>query len=401
MKQITLEDVNNTILGTDIKIINYINITNLNDIKDISPHLFGVYVINLKYNESYIGMSKKGTRKNVIRGIKSRLLKHSCENWHKSIIESVDIFITEKHHSFLLEKIMIRKFDPELNHIKYNNFQTVHDQNQLEFDDRYYENTYIEYDEVDALNDDETLNVDYECDPKYNYEHKYGNSKFIGWLEKQHKRNDDIGKLSNVIFYDMKEDVIKFKNIFELLKYIEPIDYQLIDILDSAYKEYKYIHSMNHEKILKNFGIIIIKSLNPELNYELTNNKSFTFNYKIWCKKYDEIETIKNKNIRNILDKEYINKTENNELLNNHKISLSEYKINQQNIIDIRKEKLRKLEKDYSILLIELKDELIKLLQKYEKDCDYICESDYYYKIRDDFTFHIRHKNPELLINNN
>lgn len=398
MKKVTLEDVNEIILETDIKIIDSIEITNLNDLKHISPHLFGVYVINLKYNESYIGMSKRGMRRDIIRGIKSRLLSHSHENWHKSIIKSINIFVTDREHSFLLEKMMIKIFNPELNNIKYDNFNFVYDQKQLEFDD----NTHINLSNEDNKNeedDDGALVIDYEYDSKYKYETKYGNYKFINWLKKQKNRHDEIGDMSIDLLHDSKENGIMFKNIFVLMSYLKSVDFNM-DLLDTAYNEYKYIHTTDYKKQTENFGVILIDSLNPKLSEQLTNNKSFGFNYRLLCKKYDEIRTIKDKNVSNLFEESVHKKKENDNILENDINYRDEYMKNRQDIYKIRKEKIKIIKRNYAILLSELSNELEKLYKKYGKDEDYTINSDYHFKIKDDIVFYIKFDNPELLIKN-
>jgi len=132
MKKITLEDVNNAILGTDIKILSTINILDLRNLDSVSPNLFGVYVINLKYKESYIGMSSSN------KGIQGRLLRHICEAWHRNIVESIDIFVTNDCHASFLEKILIKIFKPELNTTTYENCllnQFLCVQKQLDFNE--------------------------------------------------------------------------------------------------------------------------------------------------------------------------------------------------------------------------------------------------------------------------
>jgi len=382
MKKITLEDVNNSILGTDIKILSHICIMDLNNLRNIPSNLFGVYIINLKYNESYIGMSQKGVNAGLnkeLKGIKSRLLSHSCEGWHKVIIESINIFITDKMNAHLLEKMMIKEFKPELNTIMYNAFYIIKD------------------DEENGI-----LNTSYENEYKYKYENKYGNSKFISWLKKQNKcnYNYNIRDFAIDLIYDSKENGIKFKNIFELIKYLELINSTNIDILDEAYNEYKYIYLTNYNKQYKNFGINLINSVNPELNNELNNNKTFGSNYRLWCEKYNEINTIKNKNISNIWEELLHNERENNNILDNDISYWNAHTTKHQTIYKNKHEKISIVEKNYSNLLLELKNELDKLLKRYNKNESYISESIYQCKLMNDINYYINFKNEQSSINN-
>ncbi len=378
MKPITLQDVNNAILGTDIEIIDFKTITNLSDLINIPSHLYGVYVINLKYNESYIGMSKKGMDEEIsktLKGIKSRLLRHSCESWHKAIIESINIFVTEKSCAHLLEKIMIKTFEPELNKITYNKFK---------FDFR------------DEEDDDGLLVTDYESDPKYKYEIEYGNSKFINWIKKQKDRYDYIRNFAIDLLYDSKENGIKFKNIFELSNYLESIDFDM-SILNDAYNEYKYIHSTDYRKQSENFGTILINSINPELSSQLTTNKTFGFNYRILCKKYDEIRIIKDRNISNAWEECTYNERKNDDILNNDISYWNEHTKKHQAIYKLKNEKIGIIRKNYASLLLELNTELETLHKKHGKEEDYTINSDYHFKIKDDINFYIKFENPELL----
>ncbi len=112
MKLITLEDVNNAILGTDIKILDYINIIELNNINSLC--CYGVYVLNYNHKKSYIGMSS--LNKGFLR---SRLSAYIREVHQRNLIESIDVFITNSYHAQVLEKIMIKTFKPELNSNKF------------------------------------------------------------------------------------------------------------------------------------------------------------------------------------------------------------------------------------------------------------------------------------------
>ncbi len=116
MKQITLEDVNNVILGTDIKILGLITFTDLDTLDLISDLIslkcVGVYSINLTVKQSYIGMSTE---------LFDRFASYIHETWHRNLIESIDIFLTNFHSVQSLEKILIKTFNPELNTVKYKN----------------------------------------------------------------------------------------------------------------------------------------------------------------------------------------------------------------------------------------------------------------------------------------
>ena len=123
MKSIALEDVNNIILETNIKIIDSMKITNLDDLKLKPLNNYGVYVLNYKNDESYIGMS-------YISFLKLRLSSYCSEVHYKKLIKSIDVFVTSNYHAPLLEKIMIKKFNPELNtnkfeKVNYDDFDSI------------------------------------------------------------------------------------------------------------------------------------------------------------------------------------------------------------------------------------------------------------------------------------
>jgi hypothetical protein len=120
MNKINRVNVDKIIEGTNIKIIGSMIIDNLDLLESKLLNYYGVYVLNLKYNESYIGMSCCGN------GIQGRLSRHLCETWHYNIIDSIDIFITNENDAQLLEKILITEFKPELNTIKYSKFCLDH-----------------------------------------------------------------------------------------------------------------------------------------------------------------------------------------------------------------------------------------------------------------------------------
>lgn len=384
MKKITLEDVNNAIIGTDIKILSTINILDLSNLNLITENLFGVYIIHLKYKESYIGMSSSN------KGIQGRLLRHTCETWHRNIIESIDIFITNSNHVSFLERILIKTFNPELNSTMYSNcslnqFQYV--QKELELDD---DNCNLIDERIDCNknidikrtpiplyknNDIYSLNEPNQYENEFDdvYNNNYKNESFINWLKKQKGRNDPIGDVALVI---------KNNNI----RFIEIKNYE--GILNDAFNEYNYIYlNTNYRNISENFGLISIESLNPELRLQLDNDKNFDYNYKIICKKYDEIKAVNSKNQHNVWEERIYKERLNDNLGNEHKIKDEEWTKERKNIREIWKIKQNDVEKNYIKLLLELKNELESLLKKYGKNIDYIKESYYNSLIEHDIDF--------------
>ncbi len=117
MIRIKIEDIDRAIQGTNIEILSYTTINKINILELNSYNSYGVYIINLKVNRSYIGMSCRGNG-----GIHSRLLRHFYEHWDYKSIESIDIFNTEENSAQLLEKILITIFKPEENIKIYKNF---------------------------------------------------------------------------------------------------------------------------------------------------------------------------------------------------------------------------------------------------------------------------------------
>ena len=384
MKKITLEDVNNVILGTDIKILSTINILDLNNFNSISENLFGVYIINLKYKESYIGMSSSN------KGIQGRLLRHVCETWHRNIVESIDIFITNSNHVSFLERILIKTFKPELNSTMYNNcslnqFQYVQKELELNNDSCNLVDKSIDcnknivmkkrpipiYNNIYTLNESDQYKDEYE--DIYNNNIDYKNKSFINWFKKQKGRNDPIGDVS----LDIKNNIriIKIKNC--------------ADILKEAYNEYKYVYSNpNYVIMSENFGLVLIESLNPELNLQLNNDNNFDFNYKAICKKYDEIKAINLKNQHNVWEERIYKERLNDNLDNEHKIKDEEWTKERKNIREIWENKQNDVEKNYIKLLSELKNELENLLKKYGKDTNYIKKSYYNSLIEHDIDFY-------------
>lgn len=110
MKKITLEDVNNAIIGTDIKILDSKTIINSNvdlRLQIESLTCYGVYIINYRNMEKfYVGM--------VHKDLLNSRLKTYVRDHRRKLIESIDIFITSNYHSLLLESLLIEKFKQEL-----------------------------------------------------------------------------------------------------------------------------------------------------------------------------------------------------------------------------------------------------------------------------------------------
>jgi len=402
MKPITLRDVNNAILGTDIKILSEINILDSNNLNCIPLNLYGVYVINLKYKESYIGMSSRN------RGIQGRLLRHICETWHRNIVESINIFVTKDCYASFLEKILIKIFEPELNTNMYGNcslFEFTSVQKQLEFDKHntnleikenketnlnlsdnslesqkirrpipvpvydtevYMSNSNACIDKYDTYDDEYNI---YENEYNDRYDNDYWNIDFITWLKRQKGRYDPIS--------DIATDVVKKVKI-------ETIKRKYCDTLYDAYNEYKYIYLTNYRKQSENFGLILIDSLNPKLREQLNNNNDFDFNYKIVCKKYDEISTIKNKNMSNAWEELYRNNMKNDDILNSDIKYWNEHTKKRQDNFNLRNEKVKIIKENYNKLLSEIDNEITELLKKYGKTKEYVKESYYYSLIKHD-----------------
>lgn len=114
MKLITLEDVNNAILGTDIKVIDSIKITNLHDIDSIQDYSSGIYVITLIFDKSYIGYAEERIKGRITENLKINITW--VKNFIRNSIKCIDIYLTENgHQADDLETILISKFSPELN----------------------------------------------------------------------------------------------------------------------------------------------------------------------------------------------------------------------------------------------------------------------------------------------
>ena len=383
MKKITLEDVNNAILGTDIKILSTTTILDLSKLDLVPLNMFGVYVINLKYKESYIGVSSCN------KGIQGRLLRHVCETWHRNIVESIDIFTTTDCHASFLEKILIKIFKSELNIIMYDNcslnqflsIQKCLELNENLIDEKIgnsdnneilikkvclynrivrrtpipvplYEDTEIYMPELDQ----------YEDKYENRYDNDYENYNFILWLKKQRGRNDPIGDISQLKIKTSKS------------KYC--------DILFDAYNEYLYIYSIEeHRKQTENFGLILIDSLNPKLKEQINNDNDFDSNYKILCKKYDEISAIRSKNSYTTWEELIYNYNKSS------KLEGDEWYKARENARYIKENKQSIIRKNYCSLLLEINDEIENLLKKYEKNKQYIKESYYYSLINHDINW--------------
>jgi len=365
MNRITKDDVNKVIEGTDIKIKQTMTIEDLYDMK-IPSEWFGVYVINLKYNESYIGMSCCG------EGIKSRLSKHICETWHRNITKSIDIFTTDENHANLLEKIMITTFKPELN-------------------TNMYESFCLNNDSFVADKDDNKYDYEYEC----KYENKYGNIYFIRWLKDQSNRDDPIGDLSLTLKGSPAINIIK--NINDLKEYLKTTyrnfrnEDKILKSLDTAYNEYKYIFTTKYRDESDKFGLILIKSLIPELNEQLLSKNNFDVNYKILFDKYNEIVTFYTKNNYNTYTERGYRERINDNLSSNSKLAENQWRENNIAIREIWVTKQSLTESNYYKLVFELDNEIEKLLRKYCKNRDCIKESFYNQLINHDIEHYIRH----------
>jgi len=348
MNKITIEDVNKLILGTDIKILDSTTVTDFS-LKLNSLYCYGVYVLNYKHNESYIGMTDKGY-------IKSRLLTYLREAHHKKLINSIDIFVTNSHHAHRLEQILIQKCNPELNTTKYKHNMTVNDEFIID-----------EYNET-------SFNDEY----NFRYGNDYKNSKFIKWLKQQSNRSDIVGDISR----ELKSGVD-----------IENIKNYALDSLYKAYAEYKYIH-MNKDILyyFSQYSLFLINSVNPHLNSQLNYDRSFYYNYKIVYTKYDEVVAIQYKNLCNTWEeRDYYDKS-NDKLRTAFKISEDEWKKTQNNIYEKCRIKEYVIEKNYFKLILEINDEVNKLFEKYNKNRNYLLESYYDSCIQEDVDY-IKYKN--------
>lgn len=401
MKQITLQDVKDTILGTDIKILSQINILDMSNLNNISPNLFGVYIINLKYKESYIGMSSSN------KGIIGRLSRHLYETWHRNIVDSINIFVTNEYNASYLEKILVKTFKPELNTTRYENCSIANfitTQRQLECGEDTYKNVNIEKEyfnniiENDKLNtlqkfdqipiyegvkrrrrpvpiplyeNEESIESEniYKNDYEERYRIDYKESNFITWLKAQKGRNDPIGDIA-----------IDLKNGLK----VETIWNRYYDILYDAYNEYKYIYLTDYRNQSENFGLILINSLNPKLREQLSNNNDFDFNYKMICKKYDEISTIKNKNMSNAWEELHYNNMKNDDILSNNIKYWNEHTKKRQDNFNLKDERIKIIKENYNKLLSEIDNEIEELLKKYGKNKEYIKENFYYSLINHD-----------------
>ncbi len=395
MKKITSEDINKLILGTDTKILSIMSILDVNKIDSIPSNLFGVYVLYLEYKGvyigMYIGMSSRGY------GIQSRLSRHLCESWHRKVVSSIDIFITDECYADLLEKILIKTYKNELlQNVMYENFSLnrfIGFQKELE------SNEFCE--QYNIIDNNMELTLLNNCNNEYvenyenlhKYESKYGNLKFIRWLKNQKCCDSPIGDLSRYLLNNPNKNNIK--NIVDFEDYLNSINTNndfsliheknsLIKILDNAYNEYKYIYSTDYKNKTENFGLISIDSLNPILSNQLSNNDSFEYNYKIICKKYDEISTIHNKNIQTTWNELIHKENKLHELSNNRQIIYDEYTESRRKIYKDKDEKAKNININYMNLLSKLNDEIKKLIERYKKDISYIKESYYYSNLQFD-----------------
>jgi len=386
MKPVTLEDVNNAILGTDIKILSVINILDLSTLNSVPLNIFGVYVINLKYKESYIGKSSCN------RGIQGRLTRHVCETWHRNIVESIDIFVTNDCHASFLERIMIKLFKPELNSTMYDNcsltqFMSIQkcldinedftcekiDYNEDNInrkyvpvpicDNEYVETPYLKKYEHNTYESDVCEYDIYEHEYENRYDNDYENKDFILWLKSQKGRNDPIGDIALDLTKGLKIKTIKNRHY---------------DILYEAYNEYLYIYLNNYKQQTENFGLILVESLNPNLSEQINNDKDFDFNYKILCKKYDEIKTIYSKNNYNTWEEKIYNDSKNGNL------SGDEWYKARRDIRKIWTDKQNTIKKNLYNLLLEINNEIENLLKKYGKNTSCVKESFYYSLINHD-----------------